>query len=36
MKHLHRKIHRKLRKHQKRMMGFLQVIRLYGSMPVGV
>jgi hypothetical protein len=30
-----RKIHRKLRKHHKRIMNFLQAVRLYG-MPVGV
>ncbi len=36
MRRLHRKLHRKLRRSHKKIMGFLQAIRLYGTMPVGV
>lgn len=36
MRRFQRKMHRKLRKQHKRIMGFLQAIRLYGTMPVGV
>jgi len=36
MRRLHKRMHRRLRRHQKRLMNVLEVVRLYGSMPVGI
>lgn len=36
MKRIHSKLHKKHKRHLKKHMSFLEAVRLYGTMPVGV